>query len=276
MKIKYLGTAAAEGIPAAFCHCDNCERFRKLGGKNLRARTQAVIDGKILIDFHGDTFMNFMRFGLDLSGIKHVLFTHSHSDHLDPLLLDERIPVGAKNMTESDVYIYGSKDSLDVYKRLLNNWTDEHIHLIEIKTFVPFEFDGYKVTPLKAKHQTPEQSPFIFLIEKDGKAMIYGNDTDNWFDENVIYLRDNNVKLDFVAFDCTYGEAPANKYGGHMSLYDDAQQFSILKENGIVDDNTKAVVVHFSHNMMLEHDELQALADEFKFSVVFDGAEYEF
>jgi len=40
MKFQYLGTAAAEGWPALFCNCDNCEKARKAGGKNIRIRTQ--------------------------------------------------------------------------------------------------------------------------------------------------------------------------------------------------------------------------------------------
>ena len=28
MKIAYLGTSAAEGIPALFCHCDVCKYAR--------------------------------------------------------------------------------------------------------------------------------------------------------------------------------------------------------------------------------------------------------
>ena len=38
MKIKYLGTAAAEAIPALFCTCDVCRKARKVGGRELRLR----------------------------------------------------------------------------------------------------------------------------------------------------------------------------------------------------------------------------------------------
>ena len=31
MKIQYLGTGAAEGIPAIFCECDTCKKARELG-----------------------------------------------------------------------------------------------------------------------------------------------------------------------------------------------------------------------------------------------------
>ena len=48
MKLKYLGTAAAEGIPAMFCECNNCKEARRRGGRDLRTRSQALIDGKVL------------------------------------------------------------------------------------------------------------------------------------------------------------------------------------------------------------------------------------
>ena len=50
MEFQYLGTAAAEGIPALFCGCENCERSRKIGGRAIRTRSQAIIDGTLLID----------------------------------------------------------------------------------------------------------------------------------------------------------------------------------------------------------------------------------
>lgn len=43
MKITYLGTAAAEGFPAMFCNCEYCREAKKLGGKNIRTRSQAII-----------------------------------------------------------------------------------------------------------------------------------------------------------------------------------------------------------------------------------------
>ena len=51
MKIRYLGTAAAEGWPALFCSCPICTKARAQGGKNLRTRTQAILDGELLLDF---------------------------------------------------------------------------------------------------------------------------------------------------------------------------------------------------------------------------------
>ena len=42
MKIKYLGTAAAEGIPSPYCTCENCRKAWERRGKDIRSRSQAV------------------------------------------------------------------------------------------------------------------------------------------------------------------------------------------------------------------------------------------
>mgnify|MGYP002683362279 CR=1 FL=1 len=38
MRLFFLGTAAAEGYPAIFCDCANCEEARAQGGRSLRRR----------------------------------------------------------------------------------------------------------------------------------------------------------------------------------------------------------------------------------------------
>ena len=46
MEIKYLGTAAAEGVPAMFCNCSFCNAVRSAGRGEVRTRTQVLIDGE--------------------------------------------------------------------------------------------------------------------------------------------------------------------------------------------------------------------------------------
>lgn len=82
MKVKYLGTGAAEGIPALFCHCAICEQARVLGGKNIRTRAQALIDNELLVDFGPDTFFHTLKYNIRLADIEYCLITHNHDDHL--------------------------------------------------------------------------------------------------------------------------------------------------------------------------------------------------
>ena len=63
MKLTYLGTAAAEGWPAAFCNCDGCRAARRLGGRNIRTRSQALVDDALLLDFPCDAWLHALRQG---------------------------------------------------------------------------------------------------------------------------------------------------------------------------------------------------------------------
>lgn len=84
MKLTYLGTAAAEGWPAAFCNCDGCRAARRLGGRNIRTRSQALVDDALLLDFPCDAWLHALRQGLDFSAVRWLLVTHSHTDHFYP------------------------------------------------------------------------------------------------------------------------------------------------------------------------------------------------
>ena len=84
MKLRYLGTAAAEGVPAVFCPCPACAHARKVGGKEVRTRSGAIVDDALKLDFPGDAYMQALKWGLDYSKLQHVLITHTHRDHFCP------------------------------------------------------------------------------------------------------------------------------------------------------------------------------------------------
>ncbi|MDE7296530.1 MAG: hypothetical protein K2N84_04615, partial [Clostridia bacterium] len=79
MKVTFLGTGAAEGIPALFCNCEFCKGARKRG--EIRSRSQVLLDGELSIEFPPDAFYHAAAFHIDLSAIKYLLVTHSHMDH---------------------------------------------------------------------------------------------------------------------------------------------------------------------------------------------------
>ena len=51
MKLRYLGTAAAEGIPGVFCDCKVCREARTKKGRFIRTRSQLLLEDELLIDF---------------------------------------------------------------------------------------------------------------------------------------------------------------------------------------------------------------------------------
>ena len=78
MKIKFLGTAAYESVPALFCECDVCRKSEKMGGRNIRSRSQALINDDLLLDFPPDTVWHYHMHGIDFGKISDCLITHSH------------------------------------------------------------------------------------------------------------------------------------------------------------------------------------------------------
>ena len=109
MKIKFLGTAAAEGFPAVFCNCEYCNKARELGGKNIRTRSQSLIDDKILIDFPNDTYSHFLTNGIKGHEIEYLFITHPHQDHLSIDDLYMRQGAFAHNMKVPTLKIFGTK-----------------------------------------------------------------------------------------------------------------------------------------------------------------------
>ena len=109
MKFQYLGTAAAEGWPALFCRCDACNAARRLGGKNIRTRHQALVNDDLLLDLGPDTYHHVLTHGLDLSKVANVLITHSHIDHFYPSELAMHGDCYSYDMAEPLLTVYGNE-----------------------------------------------------------------------------------------------------------------------------------------------------------------------
>ena len=282
MKFKYLGTAAAEGIPALFCECQTCVLARKNMGKDVRSRTQAIVDGTLVIDWPPDAFMHMAQNGIDYTRIESVIITHVHEDHYYPQDFGMRRRGFAQLKDDCpQLNVYGSPDLFDQFmlcvEKSQRSQSREIPNIVNLHTVPPyktFEASGFEITPLPAYHGT--EHPYIYLIEKNGKAMIYGHDTDIFFDEVFDFLRERGTKLNFVSLDCTNGTTEM-KYHGHMSLVRDVEVKRRLVEQGNADGETIFAVNHFSHNGgNVIYDKMCAAAREVGFIVSYDGMEIEF
>lgn len=208
MKIRYLGTGAAEGIPAMFCACDTCKRALNAGGKNIMTRSQMLINDDLLIDFNADTYSHFLKLGRTLSEIEYILITHSHTDHFTFEENFNRFFGIAYNIKAEKLKIYLSKDAYDVMMSCTKARgediarRDQRFEYIVVEPFVSIQVGEYLVTPLPAVHMNPEQA-LIYLIEKNGKTLFYGNDTGVFPEMVDDYLKDNGKKIDLLSLDCT-------------------------------------------------------------------------
>ena len=276
MKIKYLGTAAAEGWPALFCECEACRKARELGGRNVRTRSQAVIDDRLLLDFPPDTYLHVLKEGLHLGSVKTLLITHSHQDHFYPLDLLLRGNPYAHNPAAEILDLYGNDAVKLLYDRAMaeengsNNLTGiERYH--EVHAMEEFDTsDGYHITALAAAHKVNENC-LLYRIEKEGKCLFYANDT-GWYPE-ATWEKLKGRHIDLVSMDCTAGKGYCESY--HMGIENNRQVKERLFQMGCANKQTKFVITHFSHNANLTHEELQQEADKYGFLVAYDGFELE-
>lgn len=278
MKITFFGTAASEGFPALFCNCRYCAEARRLGGKNIRGRSQSLINGDLLIDLPPDTMSYFQRHGVRGDRIKTLLFTHGHGDHYFPNDLCLRGSWYAHDMEEAvlDVVCPDSvfEDCSAVLKRAAPD-VRQGIRLRRVALYEPMEINGYRITAMRARHDL-SRSAVIYTVEKDGKCLLYAHDTGYFYDEVFDYISDNCIRFDFATFDCTNAHLPSEGTGTHMGFDNVERVIDRLKAMGAVDSKTQLFVNHFSHNGNPLHEDMEISAAKIGCRVSFDGCSVEF
>ena len=271
MKIRYLGTAAAEGVPNLFCRCDTCKKARERGGREIRTRSQAIVNDRLLIDFPSDTFSHCTQYGIDLSSVNTCIITHTHGDHTFPWEL-HHLRRGNSVLPEDyeGFHLYGSEDISARFADPEKN-THERLKIHTVQPFEPFYLCDLKITALKAKHGTA--NPYIYMIEDSDSAFLYAHDTELFPDETWAYLKAQNVRFDIVSLDCTGGAAEelGPKYS-HMYLGRNKECRAILLEMGLADENTEFILNHFSHNgLNVNYNEFCEIVEPLGFTVSYDG-----
>lgn len=270
MKIQFLGTAAFEGVPSLFCNCRVCRTSQRLGGRNIRSRSQALVDECILLDFNADTVAHYQKYAFDWDKIRVCLITHSHSDHLYPkdiamngpgyadchMALDIRAPESGYALLES---------------------VAQGTPYVKIQKIAPgdsFWVGDYHIWVLRADHD-PAATPVLYAIEREGKRLLYAHDTGLFPNETWAQL-EKIGKFDMVSLDCTGCDRSDGWLSNHLSLPGDLAVLEKMKHLGIADAQTHVVLNHFSHNGGKTYDEMAELVDTLGLTVSYDGLIVEF
>ncbi|GHV66785.1 hypothetical protein AGMMS49928_02310 [Spirochaetia bacterium] len=275
MEILFLGTAAAEGIPALFCRCQTCRDAAEAGGLEIRTRCAYLVNGHLLLDLTPDIMLHKLRYNLDLAAVDTVCFTHSHTDHLNWADLCFRcVPVYAHIPGEKPLDIYANKKCCKTIRRGLEfefgSPKNPSLVLHEIGVKSVLERGELRITALRATHDKREDC-LLFLVQEGEKNFFQVNDTGLPEDDTENVLRDalEGRVLDAVSMDCTHGKEPGSR--GHMGLAENIIFKQRLISAGLADERTQFFANHFSHNGHASHAELcEALAPQ-GISPAYDG-----
>lgn len=273
MEIQYLGTAAAEGFPAVFCNCAYCKAARANLIREWRSRSQMLIDRRLLVDFPSDSYLHAMRAGIDLSAVRTLLVTHSHTDHFYAEEFVNRGYKFAEGMLSAELDLYGNSEVLAVYRegtrREMRAEVAETIRLHEVKPFTCFAADGYDIAVLPANH-TPKEQALLYILRGD-KTLFYLNDTGLPSEECYRFLADHGFVADMVSFDCTFADTVGPHSERHMGFAENEIVRNKLTEYRVIHSNTKYYVTHFSHNSAPLRDRLEREAARRGFIAAYDG-----
>ena len=272
MKFKFLGTAAAEAVPALFCECEYCRKATINKGKDIRRRASYLLDDDTLVDFGPDAFHQSLLFDVDLLKIKRILFTHCHEDHLNPIELLWRRR-GFSKVTK-DIKIMGSNVILATLMQAYAKYTTitsfdiAHVIPVMLNAGEPLTDEELTVLPLPANH-APGKNAQFFAITKNGKNVLVGNDTGYFPDESWDLIKD--MKFDMVTLDGTMGLLYPDSRYGHMGVNVVVEVRDRLLEMGCINDKSKVFVTHFSHNGNSLQEDLEAFFLPKNITVAYDG-----
>jgi phosphoribosyl 1,2-cyclic phosphate phosphodiesterase len=279
MILTFLGTAAAEGYPNAFCRCGNCERARALGGPSLRKRSAALINDDLLVDLGPDLMAASQQHGRSLAGLRYCLQTHAHADHLDASHFLSRSPeYGVPDAPRLHFYASTAtaQRAAQLLERdvapasLLDPEVGERLNLEihRIEALQSFNAGPYRVTAFPANHD-PAVEPLLYAIEADGRSIFYGTDTAVLPEETWQAFHRHRLRFDVVILDHTYG--PDEPGTDHLSAQQFIEHAARMREDDLLAHDARVFATHLAHAGNPVHPELAEFAAQHGYEVAYDG-----
>lgn len=249
MNIRLLGTGAADGIPGFYTHDPVSRYARECGGKDIRTRCAALVDGILKIDLPPDTLCQLQRDRLDARDWSALIFTHSHEDHFAV----GEIQYALFPFTECQYLPYTIYGNDVICRKVQERYPAWPIELIETRSFNTYRHGDYLITPVKARHIEDEDCHNL-LIQRGGKTLLYATDTGIWHHETFEFL--TRFKVDLLVIECTDGLRKGT-YLGHLDIEACVGVVDALRETGVLSDKSRVVTTHHAASGGARHCDLE-------------------
>jgi len=283
MEFVFLGTAAAEGIPAAYCRCAQCEGVRKRGGVEIKSRSALRIGAQTQIDISPDNHWQMLRHGLDMYDVRHLLITHTHADHFGLTQLTDKTMAEVRN--GEPLVIYMSRPGKEYVFTLRRGLHDERATLERLESWFPvvaleyfsrYAVGDFTVETVKGNHtgSTEEEKSINYLVTAPGgRSLFYALDTGYYLEETWEFLEDKHT--DLLVMECTFGartdrgEFPSD----HLDIASFLRMLERMSAIGFIDGGTTIFATHVNPHQGLAHREIQERFDQspVRVTVAYDG-----
>jgi adenosylcobinamide kinase / adenosylcobinamide-phosphate guanylyltransferase len=253
MHVALLGTGSADRWPNPWCSCERCAWARAHGAH--RARTSALVDDVLLIDPGPDVGSG----GTDLTGVRAVLVTHDHPDHLDPAFLLAWTWAGA-----APLVVAGPAQAVDRCRA----WVapDAPVTFRALEPGDALALAGLTVRALPAAHATDgglahDGTALLYEVVGEGR-LLYATDT------AALPFEALAEGYDLVLLECTFGEV-GDHGTAHLDLASFGHEVAQLRAGGHLARGGRVVAVHLSHHNPVD---LAARLDPIGAEVLPDGS----
>lgn len=279
--IKFLGTGAGD---ANYGNLDSAD----LPPKDVRRYVCNYLSPDILIDFNHQTPAALDTFDIDRNLIKHLLVTHGHYDHFQPveiLRFAESLP--------HPLAVYGNTMMRDAFDFCRDNAYDPgpgrfvaqqcpfNIDMNVMTLGMPTTVGRAKVTAVLGNHfmnkpySIMEQQALNFVIEVDGKTIFYGLDSSYVLPETLKML--SRFRFDIAILDATFGPLEINPVkSGHLNWKMLDETIAELRDAGCFTQNTIMVADHISVKNVEPYDKIAGKLSDKGITLVYDGMTLEF
>ncbi len=265
MKLTFLGTGAAD-------YPETPEAFAKNAkpGELFRGLSSLLIGEDLLVDCSAGTENHLKKDPDALSGVSDILISHTHADHYRPDIIRKYGRDGT----------FGSVPCLGIEQNAAKKAAEElggAARLVSLRCFEETKLGGYTVLPLPANHSIKSDFSLVpthFVIDDGEKRLFYGCDGAHLLCRTFDFL--SHLRLDGMILDCTFGEVPGDpRLFEHNDFENVLRMVRVFRKSGILRENGKVFLSHFSRFGHFPKDELCEKAKEHGMTAAYDGTEAE-
>jgi len=250
LRLIFLGTGDADGIPALGCRCEIC-RKSVYSEKNRRTRASILLDlgdYSILIDAAPEIRYQLNRYKLNEKYINTVLITHWHYEHWIGIIELHSWDRKKTQKIEPKFTIFMNKYAFHQYNKILNpfinatnTWLKERYNIKVVEEYMRIKLnDSIEIFTIPLDHTIPTTG---YLIHISDTCIGYLVDTGIELSSRTI----ENIKdcRDLIILDVTWYKKEGK---GHMSIREAIDFVNNIKP-------LKAFATHIGHKNLL-HEEL--------------------
>lgn len=275
VEFVFLGTSGWEQHPGLWCGCVNCEKARKLGGRNIRANACAWLQPDCLFDFPPQIFWQARQAGVDIREAKYLLVTHTHDDHFCPHWLWGRSSAvesdGGQSPRKSPIghlTVFGNENVCAKTRKVMAGDPSDYAMGVElVKPFKTYDLGDLRFAGVPANHRDYDRNGLNYIVERNGRKMLYATDTGTILPESMEEIKKH--RFDLVVLEGTYGLSPATKTHGNLQTVEETRDLFLSRN--LLKKGAKFCVTHMSPHFTPVHDEIAPVMKKKGITIAYDG-----